>query len=291
MKKSLAHLPENKRDELKTLKTLIVEKIDAEFVILFGSYARGDWVEDKYVGKDGILYDYMSDFDILIVVKDLPKYEYKGYRKRIKNKARRAGVHTRISIIMHSVEEFEGAVTRGQYFFADIIKEGILLHSSERFSLPVTRKPNPKERKNRAEKDFKDWFESAKEFFIDFENAFNRESYKNSVFNLHQATERFYHTVLLVFTGYKPKLHDLEELGIKVNRLSSEFKNIFPKTTAEEKHLFDLLRRAYTEARYDMSYSITKEELEYLAERVKLLQSTTESVCKEKIKSLSALIT
>lgn len=34
-------------------------------MILFGSYARGDWVED-YQEK----YEYVSDFDILIVIKD-----------------------------------------------------------------------------------------------------------------------------------------------------------------------------------------------------------------------------
>jgi hypothetical protein len=35
-----------------------------------------------------------------------------------------------------------------------------------------------------------------------------------------------------------------------------------------------------------MSYKITREELEYLAERVKLLQQTTEKVCKDRIKNL-----
>ncbi|MDD5596740.1 MAG: hypothetical protein PHV82_02275 [Victivallaceae bacterium] len=49
--------------------------------------------------------------------------------------------------------------------------------------------------------------------------------------------------------------------------------------------MFDLLKRAYVEARYDMEYKITGEELKYLAERVKLLQATTEKVCEEKIKS------
>jgi predicted nucleotidyltransferase len=34
-------------------------------IILFGSYARGDWVED-YQEK----YEYVSDFDILIITKD-----------------------------------------------------------------------------------------------------------------------------------------------------------------------------------------------------------------------------
>ncbi len=36
-------------------------------IVLFGSHARGDWIEDRYTGDDGIVYEYKSDFDILAV--------------------------------------------------------------------------------------------------------------------------------------------------------------------------------------------------------------------------------
>ncbi|MCF0075300.1 nucleotidyltransferase domain-containing protein [Dyadobacter sp. CY261] len=65
MKTSLTHLPQHKQEELKTLTEIIQAKVPAEMIILFGSYARGDWVED-FQEK----YEYVSDFDILIVTKD-----------------------------------------------------------------------------------------------------------------------------------------------------------------------------------------------------------------------------
>jgi predicted nucleotidyltransferase len=65
MKTSLSHLPQNKQDQLKALIKIVLDKVPAEMIILFGSYARGDWVED-YQEK----YEYVSDFDILIVTKD-----------------------------------------------------------------------------------------------------------------------------------------------------------------------------------------------------------------------------
>lgn len=46
MKISLTHLPLNKQDQLKALTQIILDKVPAEMIILFGSYARGDWVED-----------------------------------------------------------------------------------------------------------------------------------------------------------------------------------------------------------------------------------------------------
>jgi predicted nucleotidyltransferase len=65
MKTTLSHLPQHKQDQLKALTQIILDKVPAEMIILFGSYARGDWVED-YQEK----YEYVSDFDILIVTKD-----------------------------------------------------------------------------------------------------------------------------------------------------------------------------------------------------------------------------
>ncbi|MFA6716951.1 MAG: hypothetical protein WCS27_16345, partial [Victivallaceae bacterium] len=62
MKKSLSHLPKDKREELRAVTGIITEMIDAEFIILFGSYARGNWVEDRYIGDDNILYEYQSDY-------------------------------------------------------------------------------------------------------------------------------------------------------------------------------------------------------------------------------------
>jgi len=55
LKTSLGHLPEHKKEELKLITDLIVEKMQPDFVLLFGSYARGNWVEDQY-REDGILY-------------------------------------------------------------------------------------------------------------------------------------------------------------------------------------------------------------------------------------------
>jgi len=48
MKDSLAHLPQRKRGELARIVSIIRESVpQAEMIILFGSYARGDAVEDR----------------------------------------------------------------------------------------------------------------------------------------------------------------------------------------------------------------------------------------------------
>ncbi len=48
MKKSLKHLPQNKQEELNKIVTAIQKTCkDVEKIILFGSYARGDYKEMK----------------------------------------------------------------------------------------------------------------------------------------------------------------------------------------------------------------------------------------------------
>jgi hypothetical protein len=56
-----------------------------------------------------------------------------------------------------------------------------------------------------------------------------------------------------------------------------------PKTEPEDKRLFDLLKKAYIDARYSMSYRITLEELSILQERVLVLGEHVRAACLEKM--------
>src|SRR5689334_13058330 len=70
MKTSLSHLPISKQQEIQRIAEIIREVVNPEMIILFGSYAKGTYVEDRYRGKDGIEYEYISDYDFLVVTKD-----------------------------------------------------------------------------------------------------------------------------------------------------------------------------------------------------------------------------
>ena len=53
------------------------------------------------------------------------------------------------------------------------------------------------------------WFGRGKGFLKGATTYLNDLKYALSAFSLHQATESFYSTILLVFSNYKPKLHDI----------------------------------------------------------------------------------
>ena len=57
----------------------------------------------------------------------------------------------------------------------------------------------------------------------------------------------------------------------------------FAESVVDVAVLLELLRRAYTEARYERGYRIAKEDLDYLASRVHRLQAVTKTLCAERI--------
>ena len=89
--------------------------------------------------------------------------------------------------------------------------------------------------------------------------------------------------ILLVFTGYKPKIHDIEKLGKKCCSCDPQFLPVFPRSDPDQDRMFKLLKKAYIDARYKDSYRITRKELEYLAGRVRKLRTLTNRICKAKI--------
>lgn len=76
---------------------------------------------------------------------------------------------------------------------------------------------------------------------------------------------------------------------LQVAKQHSDFLNILPHTTDEEKRLFELLKKSYIEARYSKSFTVEKSELDYQNKRVQLLKELTELICKEKIEELIEL--
>ena len=142
MKRSLAHLPARKKDELRGIVETICEMVPAaEMIILFGSHARGDWVEDEY--REGhITYTYISDFDILVITGSKKSAENGPLWKRVYERLYDPN-GTPINIIRHHIEEVNEKIAEHNYFFADVKKEGILLYNSGEHKLARARKFSP----------------------------------------------------------------------------------------------------------------------------------------------------
>ena len=301
MKSSVDHLPETKRRELARVVEILFSEFEAaiagaraEFkrqgqilkVILFGSYARGDWVDDPVGG-------YVSDYDLLVVVNDDKLTDVLDYWAGADDHLlREYQVSRRLTapanFVVHSLADLNKRLRRGQYFFRDIVRDGAVLYEAPGHPLERPKALEPVEALKEAQAYFDEWFETAKQFYRQFEHAVADGAPKLAAFDLHQATERLYHCVLLVLTLYSPKSHKLNFLRSQAEQLDGSLIEAWPRGTKFEQRCFELLRRAYVDARYSPHYKITAEELAWLGERVNVLQRLVREVCEAKLAALRA---
>jgi HEPN domain-containing protein/predicted nucleotidyltransferase len=264
MKTSLDHLPLPKQEQLRAITALIRAGAPVEMLVLFGSHARGDWVSDP----SG---PYFSDYDLMAVVREPQVAKDEALWASLEQQAQAISGRTPVSLIAHDIKHINKELRDAQYFFSDVFTEGILLYDSRGVHLAKVRAGTKEERLRYAERGFAYWFDSASVFLQGCAVYMQSGHTSHAAFCLHQAAERYYHAVMLVFTNYKAKIHNLEQMGEQAAALHPDLHESLPKTTEEDRHLFSLLKRAYIESRYSMSFRISQEELVVLKERVRRL--------------------
>lgn len=294
---TLDHLPEAKRRELaRVVQILFAEFEDATKtkqiaarkmgrilkIVLFGSYARGDWVEDHASG-------YRSDYDLLVVVNHDELTDVVEYWARADEHLQREyeathAISAPVNFIVHTLADVNQQLSLGRPFFVDIVRDGVTLYELDDTPFSRPRQLSPKEARKEAQGHFDQWFESAGEFLIHGEDAAARGWTKKAAFELHQATERLYHCLLLTLTLYSPKSHRLNFLRGQAERLAPELIEAWPRSSRFEQRCWELLRRAYVDARYSPHYKITAEELAWLGERIADLQTRVCQVCETKLR-------
>lgn len=296
MRTDLDHLTVAKRQELARVVSILFDEFQAALagrnaphaksarilkVVLFGSYARDDWVVDPAGG-------YFSDFDILVVVnhEELADVDYWRCAEDHLLRELEAGglVRTQVNLIVHSLADMNTRLRRGRPFFVDIVRDGIALHDTPDYPFDPPKPLSPEAALAEAQGYFDEWFPTAAGFADTARYAANQGRLKEAAFQLHQATERLYHCTLLVLTLYSPKSHKLNFLRSQAERLAPALIPAWPRDNRFAQRCFELLRRAYVDARYSPHYRITGEELDWLVGRVDELQCLVEQVCVERLR-------
>ena len=246
MKRSIKRLPKRTQEELAVLQELILSNLtNVRMIILYGSYARGKYViwDETYDERGGTTY-YQRDLDILVIcdTRDANKAERHArevivpkYDTRMEGKRHPAPP----SIIVENPTTINRAIRRKHYFFYEIIKDGILLYNDGTFQIGKPEKLPYREIKQYAEEEYAECFPLAEGFLRHGHLDKEEENYKLGSFELHQACERYYKTFTLVYSGIRPKSHELKVLGAMVRSCSREFANVFPTHTFEDNKAFD----------------------------------------------------
>jgi len=133
MKTTLDHLPPRKQDELRAVVDVLRAGVPMSMLILFGSHARGDWVEDPDEG-------YFSDYDLLAIVQSPKVVDDAARWSHLEDEANALTGEAALSLLVHDIRFVNSEIRAGSYFFGDIRNEGIVLHDARRFALATPRR-------------------------------------------------------------------------------------------------------------------------------------------------------
>lgn len=300
MKTTLDHLPERQQQELAHIRTTLLTEFEAALrkgaggtsdwrkggkvlkIILFGSYARSDWVDEPDNG-------YLSDFDLLIVVShpkltDIADYWWEAENKILHDPS----VGRIVNLIVHDLAEVNQALGRGEYFWTDIARDGVTLYELPGHPLAVPKPMTPLDAVEMAQGYLDHWLPMIAESLAGAEFYVGRGNQKDAAFLLHQATERAYICFLLVHTFYFPRSHNIKFLRSLAEDIDKRLIEAWPREQRNDKRRFETLKRAYVEARYSDQYEVSVEDLDALASSARRLRDLVAETCQARIRSLRA---
>ncbi|HEY9552870.1 HEPN domain-containing protein [Allosphingosinicella sp.] len=301
MRTDIDHLPPAKQRELERVVQILFEEFgDATAiatsgwkkqarilkVILYGSYARGGWVDEPYTAKG-----YQSDFDLLVIVNHQKLTDRVEFWATAEDRLNRElaitkTLRTPVNFIVHTLQEVNAGLSEGRYFFMDIARDGIALYQSDDTDLPEPQPKTPHQALAMAREYFEEWLPSANKRFDGAKFHIAQGNLKDAAFDLHQTAERYYHCALLVCTFYTPHVHNLGFLRTQAERIDPRLIDVWPREAKADRSRFEKLKEAYVKARYSKHYRITEEELGWLGERVEELGRVVEVICSERLDEL-----
>lgn len=296
MKSSLEYLPELKQRELARIVEIILEEFadavsggTAAFklkgrilkIILFGSYARGTWVDEPHTMKG-----YRSDYDILVVVNNRkladPEYWYKATDRLLHDKA----IKTPVGVIIHAAREMNNYLNDGHYFFSDIRRDGVVLYELDDRPLAEPKPLNPADAYRVAKEHFDARFPGAVGFLDTATYSLSKARYSEAAFLTHQAIEHAYSALIVTLTNYSPPSHNLKFLRALAEDRDRRLVEVWPRDVHRETAWFNILNEAYVKARYSRHYEITEEALIWLIERATHLHELVQMICTEHLEKL-----
>ncbi|PDT81742.1 nucleotidyltransferase and HEPN domain-containing protein [Sinorhizobium sp. BJ1] len=297
MRSSLEHLPEKKQRELARVVEIIHEEFSdalegssAAFkkrgrilkIILFGSYARGTFVDEPHTMKG-----YRSDYDILVIVNSKKLAEPEHWDKATDRLMWDKGISTPVGLIVHGAREVNNFLADGQYFFVDILREGIELYALDDRPLAEPKRLVPADALRVAKEHFEKHFKNATDFAEGSRFYLDKSNLALAAFVLHQAVESAYSCLLLTLTNYSPPSHNLKFLRGLAEDQDRRLVEAWPRDQHRYAAWYNILNEAYVKARYSKHFEITDEALAWLLERTEHLHQIVMVICKERLEEFS----
>ena len=171
MRTDLDHLPAAKQRELERIVEILFDEFGQATenatgrrkgarilkIILFGSHARGDWVDAPLSANQ-----YKSDYDILVIVSQKELTDRAAYWANAEERLIRAytiekALRTPVNFIVHSLHEVNDGLAHGRVFFMEVAKDGVALYEADDRELHSPKPKTPQQALGVAKEYFEEW--------------------------------------------------------------------------------------------------------------------------------------
>ncbi|WP_243958841.1 HEPN domain-containing protein [Methylobacterium sp. J-067] len=299
MKTSLDHLPRLRQRQLHYVVRVLLEEFEKKTergtqawtrngrvlkIILFGSFARGDWVDSPSTG-------YLSDFDILVVVNHPKLTDKAEYWEEAEDRlTRRHLIDIRfpeINFVLHDYADVNDQIARGRPFFLNLVRDGVALYEAMGFRLAKPGHMSPEIIREETIGNYEGWLPYAQDELVAATTIRQLGNWRDAAFMAHQTAERAYTCVPLTLNLYSNYTHNIRNLRKTAESLAPELRDVWPPQNGLSRRCFERIKDAYIKARYSPHYEITDEELTYGFARLEELLVLVRAVCERHIAALA----
>lgn len=223
----------------------------------------------------------LNPMDLLIIMPDKAQRNFKEYENLIEFALLNQEAIT--FSVLRSADLLKQLQTGHLFYSFACISTNIVYDNGTPSNLPPI-PDNLTELKTVAVLKFEPRFKRAESFLDGAKYHYERHEREIAAFMLQQAAELAFRALILAFTGQDIRTHEISVLRRHCNRCAPQLMEIFAKENESDSQLLRLLDKAYKNARYNLDYEISDNQIELLIRKVMLLQQKIKEAFNEKIK-------
>jgi len=297
---SLVHLSPKQQQALARARDIILEELKAKVeskgtskakryrllkLILFGQFTRG-------TGSSNIPPGTRSGMNLLVIVSHRDLTGMSAFWEEVEDRiVNDQPIKWPATLIIHTLPDVNRHLKDGAYFFTEIIQHGIMIHEDIELGKDgrpknILARPMSLDSEIVCEMGLElhsHWRNAARQalFLAKVSIAQGVEWNRSSAFQLNQAAESAYRMFLLTVTQYAPASHNLGKLRSLAGAIDPRIDEAWAPLQKPYSQYFQLLQRAYLEARYSSDYETGADILAWQADRIELLINLADTLCLE----------
>lgn len=285
----LSDLPKKNQNEIYRVVNMIKGQLpEAGLIILYGSFARNDYVPFDSRIEWNVNTSYTSDYDILVITRGISAAKANNILNNVEDNYYEWGKDIEhlptLGLIQEDIAELNKKILDSNFFYNEMLGYCKILYDDGTLRLQEPIKLNHSQAKKIAQKYFDINYKDSQQHLEAVQVLYQQKLYKEAYLMLHQAYEKGLSTISLVYTHNSKKEHNLDKLVKNLKGFVPEIMTVFDLKDEEQKRLWNKLKDSYKAPRYNFDYVVVPEDITKIIPYIEKLHKIVKTASIAKIK-------